>query len=111
MGLNITEELRRRLQIMTKAEWKQKKVRYLGIKVLNTLRYWLEDNLIAYIHNMENLLKGWNKLRISWWGCKAIIKMKILPVILFSVPEFAYPNPNAVYKQNSEITEWIFVAV
>lgn len=83
MGLNITEWLKGHVQTLTRAELKQRKVCYLGIKVLDTPQYRLADNLVAYINN---LLTGWNKLGISW-----LVKMKILLVILFLFQNLLVP--------------------
>lgn len=48
-------------------------------------------NLLPYMNNLNNQLEHWWKLKISWWGFMAAIKMKILAVLLFLFQNLMVP--------------------
>lgn len=78
MGFNVDKELKKELLSLTTAVWKSRKVKYLGIN--SDPRVLLEDNILTFQRNMENQLRNWQKLSLSWWGRMAVMKMKILPM-------------------------------
>lgn len=85
----MDESLKGSLRSVNTAEWKQKKVCYLGIKLFDNLQDMLEDNVLAYIGSLENMLQNWQKYGISFGGGgerereMAVIKMKVWPLLLF----------------------------
>lgn len=83
MSLNIEEELWAKLHLLSKAPWVQRGIRYLGIKLSDNPSDLLIDNILPFKNNLRNMLSSWQKFRISWLGRLAVIKMKILPVLLF----------------------------
>lgn len=65
MGLNVDEDLKRKLKGLVSAEWKQKQVRYLGIKCSDNVQELVEDNILPYMNKLKNQLEHWQKLKIS----------------------------------------------
>lgn len=43
----------------------------------------LSNNILSYKNTLRNMLEGWKNLTLSWWGRLALIKMKVLPGLLF----------------------------
>lgn len=75
---------------LTSAEWKQKDVRYLGIKFSDNVKELVDDNVFPYMINLKNQLEHLGK-KILWWGRMAVVKMKILPVLLFLFQNLMVP--------------------
>lgn len=65
-----------------RSKWRQKEVRYLGIRISDTSQDLLRDNIVSYIHKMRNPLAHGQKLKISWWDRITVVKMKSLSVLL-----------------------------
>lgn len=61
----------------------KKGVRYLWIKISDNPSDMVIDNIVSFKNKLMNMLWSWQKLGISWWGRLAVIKMKILLVLLF----------------------------
>lgn len=83
MGLNTEKGLRMKLQALYKISWVQKGTKYLGIKISDNPNELLSNNILSYKSTLRNMLEGWKKLTLSWWGRLALIKMKVLPVLSF----------------------------
>lgn len=83
MGLNMDADLRAALRALSIIPWVQRGISYLGIKLSDNPQDLLPDNVIPFKNALSNNLGGWKKLDISWWGRLAVIKMKVLPALLF----------------------------
>lgn len=59
--------------------------KYLGIKLddLLDLEHLQQLNLIPLINPIQQQVAKWNMLKLSWFGELAIVKMKILPQLVF----------------------------
>lgn len=91
LGLNIEETVKLRLKRLYEAKWVNKNIQYLGIKILINLHDLLMDNIIAYKNKLDGLFNTWQKLPLSWWGRSMVIKMKILPVLIFLFQNLIIP--------------------
>lgn len=80
MGLNVGEGLKSRFHL-NRVETEG--IRYSGIRYSDIIQDMVEENFLAYINTLKNHLGNWQKLKISWWGCMAVIKLKILPGLVF----------------------------
>lgn len=85
--MNVEETAQSRLRRLYKAKSAQKGIRYLGIKISAGPHDLLVDNISAYQNKLDGLLKGW------WWGRSTILKMKILPVLIFLFQNLIIPIP------------------
>lgn len=43
----------------------------------------MQANLVPLVKSVQRQLEGWSKVKLSWFGRMAAIKMKILPQFLF----------------------------
>lgn len=67
----------------TKAVWEQKDIQGLGIYLTANLLSVAPNNLVPLINSVKNTLENWSKLKLSWMGRIAAVKMKILQRFLF----------------------------
>uniref|UniRef100_A0A803SUI6 Reverse transcriptase domain-containing protein n=1 Tax=Anolis carolinensis TaxID=28377 RepID=A0A803SUI6_ANOCA len=61
----------------------KKSIKYLGINISNEIGNLERDNIIRLRKNVKDTLAKFTKLKLSWFGRIALIKMKILPKINF----------------------------
>lgn len=84
MGINISVDLQKQIMDVETIPWK-KSVKYLGICFSIPLQndVLTQLNLDPVVKSIQQQLEIWNKLKLSWFGCMAVIKMKVLPRLLF----------------------------
>lgn len=83
MEFNIPEQIKQRIKQVSSADWKQEGIRYLWIYVTSELTSLVSINLIPLVNRVKNNLANWLKLRLSWFGRVAVMKMNILLKIVF----------------------------
>lgn len=69
------------------------KVKYLGITLTNKSSTLMQDNYLVALKEIQENLNGWQKLQLSLLGGIAVIKMMILPKVLFlfqTIPIYTY---------------------
>lgn len=109
MGLNIVGTLREQIVGLSKTPWVQHGIRYLGIKLSDDPCYRLTDNILSYKNGLQNTLRGWQKRGISWWGRLAVLKMEVLPVLLFLFQNSIIHVPLKYIDERQEILKLISV--
>lgn len=84
MGMNIETDLQKQIKDVENIPWK-KSVKYLGIHFSIPLQndVLVQLNLDPIVNSIYKQLEVWNRLKLSWFGYMAVIKMKILPWLLF----------------------------
>lgn len=99
MGINITVHVKEGILRRTQAIWCNK-IKYLGIMVLNTddPKEWLDSNLSPMINQTINQLKEWGKLKLSWFGHIAALKLKMLPSFLYLFQNLSVSIPQAMLQ-------------
>lgn len=92
--LNIQKNGKEQITRLIKALWKST-VAYLGIRVASTLETetLINLNLLPIIKDVRNQFESWQKLRISWFGKVAVIKMKVLPRFTHTFQNLILPLP------------------
>lgn len=95
---NINEEQRAYLQQQTEKEVKRK-TRYLGIIFSNKISSLYRDNYEKVLKEVQEDLIKWEKIHLSLIGKITLIKMNILPRVLFlfqtipiNVDKSLFPN-------------------
>lgn len=87
LGLNVSQDLKRQILSKTGATWKQDDIWYLGMKEVAVRSGKFGDSEINVSPLIEKKtkrqLEAWDKLQLSWFGCFAAIKMKIVLQSLF----------------------------
>uniref|UniRef100_A0A670INW4 Reverse transcriptase domain-containing protein n=1 Tax=Podarcis muralis TaxID=64176 RepID=A0A670INW4_PODMU len=103
MDLSVTEEMQQQTEIEV-----AKKVKYLGIWI--TLK-----NIDLFKNNYERVWKGirkdlevWGKLKLSFWGRIATIKMNVLPKMLFLFQNILVIKGTKIFKEwQREISKYV----
>lgn len=65
------------------AKWKDRGFRYLGITFAEQLQFRIQDNVGDLMGKLNQQMKRWVPLPLSWLGLTAVIQMNVLPRILF----------------------------
>lgn len=82
LGINIHPELQTILGLQFWAKWKDRGIRYLGIKISKNIVNMVKDNIEDLATNLLQQLRRWVKLRLTWFGRVSVIKMNVLLWIL-----------------------------
>lgn len=64
-------------------QWRHDAIKYLGIYLTANLSDLFAQNYLPILKAICDDLKNWNKPQFSWFGRVAIVKMNILPRILY----------------------------
>lgn len=83
IGINIIKFKRQIIQNQYLDKWKNRGLKYLGIKFAEDLQLMVQDNIGAMIEKIDKQLKQWIKLPLTWLGRISVIKMNVLPQLLF----------------------------
>lgn len=88
------------IQEVSQASWRDRGIKYLGIKFASQLDHMIQDNVRELVWKLNN----WVMLPLSWLGRIAVVKMNVLPLLLFyflgsnSPKEDNYEYPISYYK-------------
>lgn len=83
MRFSVSKSILDSLYNLSRAEWKKSGVKYLGINFTDNLQDLVGINVLPAILEVSLQLLRWNKFQLPWVGCRAVIKMKILPRLLY----------------------------
>lgn len=98
IGFNVTMKNMQSIQKLCSAKWKNRDVKYLGIMFAD-VKYMTQDNLGPLIEKIDKQLKKWLMLPLTWLGRISVIKMNVLPRLLF-----LFTNLNIWIPKNKLIT-------
>lgn len=65
MGSHVENNMRDGVGQITNAQWKSRRVQYLGVLLSKDIKDLVEDNVIPLLKNIEAQLKRWARLKIS----------------------------------------------
>lgn len=71
----------------------------MGIWFLEDFTKMAQNNLTPLINSIRNLLANWIKLKLSWMGRVAAIKMVILPRFLFLFQNLLVKVPDLLLQK------------
>lgn len=99
MGIIVSDGIKRKILKICQSVW-CKRIKFLCIVVLNTavVKDWLDSNLTLIITQTVDQFKAWGKLRLSWFGCIAAIKLKVLPRFLYLIQHLYVPIPTSTLQ-------------
>lgn len=83
-------------------QWKHDSITYLSIQIPSKLSDLYVKNHLPLLNKLTTDLKNWNKPLFSWFGRAAILKMNVLPRILYllqMIPIHIPPSFFKVYRQ------------
>lgn len=75
MGMNVSSSLQESIRKISEAQWAEGTVRYLDIWLLEDFRRLAEVNLVHILNSTRNILANWSKLKVSWMGRVAAVKV------------------------------------
>lgn len=99
MGINVSDSLKTAVQQICRARWENDFVRYVGINISVDFSNLISNNFTRLMHSTKNILAHWVKLKLSWMGRIATIKMVILPCFLFLFQNLLIDLPNVLFGQ------------
>lgn len=110
-ALNITlpPDLCTQCQTNFPFKWNNCSIRYLGIQLPSSLSDLYSTNYLPLIHNIVNDLKKWSTGLFTWFGRAAVVKMNILPRLLYllqTVPIRLPPAFFAIYRRTCSNFIW-----
>uniref|UniRef100_A0A670KGP7 Reverse transcriptase domain-containing protein n=1 Tax=Podarcis muralis TaxID=64176 RepID=A0A670KGP7_PODMU len=95
---NLAEDLRNQLEQQTGIKV-VKKVKYLGIWVTTKNINLVEDNYNRTWREIKKDFDSWSRLKLSWEGRMAAIKMSILPRLLFLFQNIPVIRGTTMFKE------------
>uniref|UniRef100_A0A670K3C9 Reverse transcriptase domain-containing protein n=1 Tax=Podarcis muralis TaxID=64176 RepID=A0A670K3C9_PODMU len=99
---NLAEDLKNQLESKTGIKV-VKRVKYLGIWISPKNINLVEDNYSKVWKEIKKDLDTWNRLKLSWTGRMAAIKMNILPRLLFLFQSIPVIRGTACFKNWQKI--------
>lgn len=79
-------------------QWQANSIKYLGINLTASLTDLFPYNYTPILQNIKEDIKLWNKPHFSWMGRAAIIKMNILPRLLYFLQTIPIKIPNSFFR-------------
>lgn len=97
LNISLPKDLVTQCQSNFPFVWKQDAITYLGIQLTTHLPDLYTRNFLPLIHTISDVHK-WDKPHISWFGRAAILKMNILPRILYLLQTIPIKLPSAFFQ-------------
>ena len=93
LNISLPSHTLQQAQTSLPFSWSTSHLTYLGITLTPNLTEFLSANFPSLLKQITNLLKQWSSLPISWIGKINVIKMSILPKILYLFWVLPIPVP------------------
>lgn len=89
--------------------WSPSGFNYLGVKITPQINQLYTDNVNPIVKNLKETLTRWTKLPVSFLGRINLIKMTILPKILYPISMlFVLLTSNDIKVINKTISDFIW---
>lgn len=79
--------------------WAKSSIKYLGIQLTDCFETLYSANYPALLSVVRRDLQIWTKTAFTWLGCVNILKMNILPRVLFHMQMLPVPIPKNFFTQ------------
>lgn len=99
MNLTLPENTLARTQGNCKFRWVADELKYLGVGIPSNLSKTFEKNFPPMLKGIASDLRSWNSKFFSWFGRAAILKMVILPRLLYLLRSLPVEIPLKFFKQ------------
>uniref|UniRef100_A0A803JHI8 Reverse transcriptase domain-containing protein n=1 Tax=Xenopus tropicalis TaxID=8364 RepID=A0A803JHI8_XENTR len=86
-----------------KFHWQTEKIQYLGVHIPTDLHKIYEHNHKPLLSNLSTLLQSWNHNHFTWTGRISIIKMSILPKLLYLFQTLPITLPKSFFHQTEHM--------
>ncbi|KAM9324469.1 serine/threonine-protein kinase WNK2 [Gastrophryne carolinensis] len=90
-------------------KWEKEAVTYLGTQITATPQKLYSMNFPPLLKKVEEDLQSWNRNAFSWFGRSNIIKMNILPRVLYLFQALPITIPHTFFKRLTGICSSTFV--
>lgn len=99
MPSHVPSKTRTAIQANFPFIWNMDSLRYLGINLTANLKKLYELNYGALLANIQSDLKSWKGLLMTWFGRVNVIKMNVLPRIIYILYTIPITLPQIFFKQ------------
>lgn len=79
--------------------WSPKEITYLGIRVSPSLKKLFKLNMTPIVTRIREDLDRWKSLPVSWLGRLSVLKMNILPRLMYPLQMLPNSIPNCWFKK------------
>lgn len=98
LNLTLPQKTTTLLQANCPFKWEPKALKYLGVWLIPSLSFLFDSNFTPLLKSIEqNLKTKLNKCFFSWFGQAAILKMTILPKLLYLLHALPIKIPNRFF--------------
>lgn len=98
LSLNIPTGLRTQLQTSFSFTWCQTSLKYLGVYLPISCSQLYNCNYVPLLSAIRTDLKNWDRTAFSWMGRVSVLKMNVLPRILFFLQMVPIPLPGPFFS-------------
>lgn len=98
MNISLSDENLNNTKTNCPFRWETHSLKYLGINLTPRLTSLYEHNFPALLQEIKKDLKKWNNKYFSWFGRAAILKMVILPRLLYLLRSLPIKIPQSFFK-------------
>ena len=77
---------------------------YIGVFVTPKFKQMYKANFVPLFEKVRQDLDRWNSLPVSWLGCISLVKMNVLPRLLYPIQMIPVIFSNRVIK---DLTGWL----
>lgn len=79
-------------------KWDPKKLKYLGVNLTPQISSLYDQNFPSLLKSIDRDLHNWHSGTFSWFGRAAIIKMTVLPKLLYVIRTLPIKLPPSLFK-------------
>ena len=99
----MSPSLADRLQTAFQITWAKSSLKYLGVRLTDRYDTLYAANFLPLLATVKNDLATWTKTAFTWLGRLAVVKMNILPRILFYMQMLPMSLPKVFFTQVSSL--------
>lgn len=99
LNLTIPPEKIALLKANCPFKWETATLKYLGVWLTSSINTLYGKNVLPLLNEIEKDLRTWNKKFFSWFGRAAILKMSILPRLLYLLHTLLITVPNGFFRK------------
>lgn len=83
MNVSLPDNILKSTKENSPFKWDSKALKYLGVLLMPQLSPIYDQNFPLLLKTVEKVLSNWHSDNFSWFGREAIIKMTVLPILLY----------------------------
>lgn len=99
LGIGISPQLESRLKANFRFRWVRESIKYLGTQIPVDQRKIYACNFLPLLGSIQRDLERWGKGLLSWYGRCNVIKMSVLPRILYLFQTLPIKLPDSFFSR------------